>query len=60
MKPSTVDGAAPAGTTGAARRPRVFYGWLIVGAGMVIQALGNLLLGSAFGSYVAVLQQDYG
>jgi MFS family permease len=33
---------------------------LIVGAGMTMQAMVNLLLGSAFGSYVAVLQQDYG
>ena len=41
-------------------KPRIFYGWLIVGAGMVMQAMVNLLLGSAFGSYVAVLRQDYG
>jgi MFS family permease len=44
----------------AGRRPRIFYGWLIVGAGMGMQAMVNLLLGSAFGSYVAVLRQDYG
>ncbi|MGD9892036.1 MAG: MFS transporter [Dehalococcoidia bacterium] len=61
MKPSIVDTPTPVSATGAARwRPRIFYGWLIVGSGMVIQAMVNLLLGSAFGSYVAVLQQDYG
>lgn len=61
MKPTIVDTPIPVSTAGVAHRhPRIFYGWLIVGTGMVIQAMVNLLLGSAFGSYVAVLQQDYG
>lgn len=61
MNTSPADGSAPVVAAGATRRrPRLFFGWLIVGAGMTMQAMVNLLLGSAFGSYVAVLQQDYG
>lgn len=61
MSSSPVETPTLATAARAARRaPRLFYGWLIVGAGMTMQALVNLLLGSAFGSYVAVLQQDYG
>ena len=61
MKPPVVDSSAAVAPAGARRRNLgLFYGWLIVGAGMAMQALINLLLGSAFGSYVAVLRQDYG
>jgi sugar phosphate permease len=42
------------------RSVRIFYGWLIVGAGMGIQALQGALLSSAYGAYVVLLQADYG
>jgi sugar phosphate permease len=38
----------------------VFYGWLIVAGGMGIQALQAALMGSAFSSYTAVLQSEFG
>jgi sugar phosphate permease len=58
---SPVESSAPVARPVSGRRERrLFYGWLIVGAGMAMQAMINLLLGSAFGSYVAVLRQDYG
>ena len=60
MEPSAVDTTARPAPPTVERRSPIFYGWLIVGAGMAMQALVNLLLGSAFGSYVAVLRQDYG
>lgn len=42
------------------RAHRLYYGWLIVGAGMAIQALQGALLTSAYGAYVALLQVEYG
>lgn len=60
MNASGTETPSPAAPAVSTRRHRVFYGWWIVGAGMAMQAMVNLLLGSAFGSYVAVLRQDYG
>jgi len=40
------------------RRP--FYGWWIVGAAMAAQALSAGLLQQAFGSYIVLLQKDFG
>ena len=40
------------------RRP--FYGWWIVGAAIVCQALPSGLLQNAFGTYVVLLGRDYG
>ena len=37
-----------------------FYGWRIVAAGAIIQALHSGLLFSAFGSYSVLLQQEFG
>jgi sugar phosphate permease len=41
------------------RRPRVFYGWWIVGAAAGIQLIAGALLGQAFGAYVAVLRDEF-
>lgn len=38
----------------------IYYGWLIVAAGMVFQALNALLLNRSFGTYVVFLQNDFG
>src|SRR5262245_53743051 len=40
------------------RRP--FYGWWIVGAGIGAQALSAGLLQQAFGSYVVLLEREFG
>ena len=42
------------------RRPQVFYGWIIVLAGYGVFALGGGLLFHAFGSYVKLLEEDFG
>ncbi|MDA1062327.1 MAG: MFS transporter [Chloroflexi bacterium] len=42
------------------RRPRVFYGWVIVLAGYGVFALGGGLLFHAFGTYVKLLEEDLG
>ncbi len=39
---------------------RVFYGWWIVAAGFVLQALSGGLLLNAFGAYFVHLQSDFG
>ena len=41
-------------------RRRIFYGWLIVGAGFGVQALIGGLLFHAYGSYVVLLGRDFG
>ena len=41
-------------------RPRLYYGWVIVACGMVMQALQAALMGSAYTAYVVVLQNDFG
>jgi len=42
------------------RLTQPFYGWWIVGAAIVIQALPTALMGQAFGSYVVLLERDFG
>ncbi len=39
---------------------RVYYGWIVVLAGMGVQALQAALLARAYGVYVVLLQADYG
>jgi MFS family permease len=41
-------------------RGRIFYGWWIVGAGFVLEALMGALLFHAYGAYVVVLRQEFG
>ncbi len=41
-------------------RPRIFYGWWIVGAGFGVQALVGGLLFHAYGAYVVLLERDFG
>src|SRR5262245_14621956 len=41
-------------------RGKLFYGWWIVGAGMVIQALTNCLLSQSYGTYVVALRDQFG
>lgn len=50
----------PPAATRAAQRPKLFYGWRMVGAASVIQFLHGGLLTQAFGAYVAVLSQQLG
>ena len=40
------------------RRPRVFYGWYMVGAAVGIQFLQAGLMSQAFGAYLAVLSEE--
>jgi sugar phosphate permease len=42
------------------RLRRTFYGWWIVGAAIVLQALPSGLLMQAFGSYIVLLERDFG
>ena len=44
----------------AARRSPIFYGWWIVAAGFGTQTLNGALLFHAFGTYVVLLQDDFG
>ncbi len=39
---------------------RPFYGWWMVGAAIVLQALPSGLLQQAFGAYVVLLERDFG
>ena len=39
---------------------RLYYGWLIVAAGIGIQALQGALLSSSYGAYVVLLRADFG
>ncbi|MXW27185.1 MAG: MFS transporter, partial [Dehalococcoidia bacterium] len=39
---------------------RLFYGWWIVGAGMVLNALIGALVMHAYGAYVAVFKEEFG
>ena len=41
-------------------RRRVFYGWWIVGAAIGIQGLVSALLFHSFGTYVVLLERDFG
>ena len=42
------------------RRPKVFYGWYIVGAGFVTQLMMGMLMFHSFGTYVTLMQADFG
>ncbi len=42
------------------RASKVFYGWWIVSAGVVIQILISGLLMQAYGAYVVLLREDFG
>ncbi len=42
------------------RLKRPFYGWWIVGAAIVLQALPSGLLQQAYGSYVVLLEREFG
>lgn len=44
----------------ATGRTRMFYGWWIVAAGFGTQTLNGALLFHAFGTYVVLLQDDFG
>ena len=45
----------------AAGHPRdFFYGWRIVGAGMVVQMLISALMMQSFGAYAAILRDEFG
>ena len=41
-------------------RPRIFYGWWMVGAGFVIQFLTGGLLQQSFGAYVSIFREQFG
>ena len=47
-------------TAGAPERPRIFYGWWIVGAGFCTQLMLGMLMFHSFGTYVALMQADFG
>ena len=48
-------------STGAFTRPTsVFYGWWIVGAGFLTQLMLGMLMFHSFGTYVALMQADFG
>ena len=42
------------------RRPRIFYGWYMVGAAVGLQFLQAGLVSQAFGAYLAVLAEEQG
>ena len=44
----------------AAGRPRVFYGWWVVGASLVLLSLGSGLLTDAFTLYFVPLRREFG
>lgn len=41
-------------------RRRFFYGWVIVGAGMGVQALQTITFGRTFGFYFVLLEREFG
>ena len=47
-------------TARIARRPRIFYGWYIAGVGFATQLLIGVLMFHSFGTYVALMQTDFG
>ena len=49
----------PAAATGSARRAP-FYGWYIVAAGFCTQLMLGMLMFHSFGTYVALMQADFG
>ena len=48
------------GTPSIAHPSRLFYGWWIVGAGLVLNALMGALVMHAYGAYVAVFRTEFG
>ena len=44
----------------AQQRPKVFYGWYIVGAGFLTQLMLGMLMFHSFGTYVTLMQADFG
>jgi MFS family permease len=53
--------SGPRGTTlVSVARGRIFYGWWIVGAGFLLEALMGALLFHAYGAYVVVLRREFG
>ncbi|MYB43036.1 MAG: MFS transporter [Chloroflexi bacterium] len=47
-------------TARGARRPRIFYGWYIAAAGFLSQFMFGVLMFHSFGTYVALMQADFG
>ena len=47
-------------TARTARRPRIFYGWYIAAAGFLTQFMFGVLMFHSFGTYVALMQADFG
>ena len=42
------------------RRPKIFYGWYIAAAGFLSQFMFGVLMFHSFGTYVALMQADFG
>ena len=47
-------------TARSIRRPRIFYGWYIAAAGFLSQFMFGILMFHSFGTYVALMQADFG
>ena len=47
-------------TDRTARRPKIFYGWYIAAAGFLTQFMFGVLMFHSFGTYVALMQADFG
>ena len=47
-------------TARTTRRPRIFYGWYIAAAGFLTQFMFGVLMFHSFGTYVALMQADFG
>ncbi len=47
-------------TAWSARRPKIFYGWYIAAAGFLSQFMFGVLMFHSFGTYVALMQADFG
>ncbi|MYA19230.1 MAG: MFS transporter [Chloroflexi bacterium] len=47
-------------TTRMVRRPKIFYGWYIAAAGFLSQFMFGVLMFHSFGTYVALMQADFG
>lgn len=51
---------APADVVAPAGKRRRFWGWNVVGAGLVVQTLQGGLMQQAYGSYAVVLKEEFG
>ena len=47
-------------TARTVRRPKIFYGWYIAAAGFLTQFMFGVLMFHSFGTYVALMQADFG